>query len=233
VQFDGEVVIPGAKRYLGSENAATASSMYWVSNRRISGGSADEGPLYQLYFSNTSPIFTTPICDGSTRRHVGEFLVQMVNIAATDLALPLSACSSHRRTSIWRRPFPGRPTHNKFRYSAAARPSSAGWNAQGWADDMVLTFTEDVKAADAPRWNEVSLSGGTLGTVTIAGSQMTVNLSGAPRQCLQSRCPDTDLAAARCRRQQRIYPRLLVTPTAPVRLSGRCESDSQPQWTVR
>ena len=51
---------------------------------------------------------------------------------------------------------------------------------------IILTFSKPIVAADnAPDATEVSLSAGTLGAVTIADNQMTINLSGVPnRTCL-------------------------------------------------
>ena len=59
--------------------------------------------------------------------------------------------------------------------------SSAGVECRkGGPTKVVLTFSKDVMAADGTvDGTEVGLSGGTLGAVTIAGREMTVNLSGA------------------------------------------------------
>ena len=67
-------------------------------------------------------------------------------------------------------------------------PVSAGVECRaGGPTTIVVTFNTPVVAADGtPDGTEVSLSGGTLGAVTILGNELTVSLSGSPDGACQT-----------------------------------------------
>ncbi|GMV98293.1 MAG: hypothetical protein AMXMBFR83_26450 [Phycisphaerae bacterium] len=147
-------------------------------------------PLYDALFgpypTPLEPVFSTPtlaIVPSSFSGPVAASALSCHGLALpisgviTDVTAPTLAGAVSRKTH---------GTAGAFDIDLPLTGTPGSECRAGGPTQIVLTFSETIVADDgSPGANEVSLSAGTLSTVSISGKIMTINLSGVPDQsCL-------------------------------------------------